>query len=139
MKVYQKISHLSNAIENCKRNKNWDWHARHQIRIGEIIDEYLPSGSGFDADINLKYCDRKKMIFKTHYHCMDEHGGYDGWIAVAFILTPSFIDFNLKINWRGYRGKYKGQLIDYFYDLWSDAFNQEVKDEKHDTRLMHTG
>jgi len=129
MKVYQKIAGLLKAIKNCEKSNNNEWFIKHSERLEFIIDNYLPVGSGFDGQCFLQDSSNpEKLIFNHNYHCMDEHGFYDGWINLDFIITPSLQHgFNLRINYHGYSGKYK-TLNDYFYDLWDNFLTQEVKE-----------
>lgn len=124
MKVYQKISNLISAIQTVE---NTEWENKHTDNLERIIKEYLPSGSGFDGDCLLEDDSTpERLNFKHDYHCMDEHGGYDGWIELHFIIIASLQHgFKMRINWHSYNSKYKINQ-DYFYVLWNDALNTEI-------------
>jgi len=89
--------------------------------IEMIINSHFPNGSGFDAGCTLDFdkSHEDRIEVKIPYHCMDEHGYYDYWIYPVLIITPSLAyGYDMRINWKGYNGKYKFLLSDYFNDLF---------------------
>jgi hypothetical protein len=93
MKVYEAIAATLQAMRNCECTGNWEWHLKHTGKLEEIVEECLPSGSGFDAGVkvNVDKCTDTKIVLATSFHHMDEHGGYDGWTNHNIIITPEFI------------------------------------------------
>jgi hypothetical protein len=80
--VANKIASLVAARANCMQSGNMDWHLRHGETLARIIQDHMPSGSGFDCGTILheSECrDGEMLVFSTEYHHMDAHGGYDGW------------------------------------------------------------
>jgi hypothetical protein len=58
---------------------------------------------------------------------MNDNGYYDGWVYPEMIVTPSLASgFNIKINWKGYRGRYKELLEDYILDTFHHYLTQEI-------------
>lgn len=97
--------------------------------LQNLQDKYFPYGSGFDNKIKLDRVKStpKKLIIPFSYHCMNDNGYYDGWIHCELIITPSLLfGFNMKINWKGYKGKYKFILEDYFQDVWMNVLLIEI-------------
>jgi len=119
MKVYQAIA---NTIQANRDNTGFS-------EIEFLEGNFLPSGNGFNDDswIDIGMSNEDKIVIHTAYHCMDENGYYDGWIdPITITVTPSFDGINLKINWHGYRGKYKELLQDYIFDEFYNALEIEV-------------
>ena len=115
MKAYQQIAR--------RINNNFD-------KAEESMLEHFPSGSGFDdtAILNSKST-KDKLIINFGYHCMNENGYYDGWLNLAVIITPSLSwGYNLKINWHGYRNKYKYLLNEYLWDTIDYALQKEIEE-----------
>lgn len=129
MKIYKKIAGLLQAMENCMKSENHEWYNKHEAQIEQIIKNDLPSGSGFDGTTTLsEKSTGDKLIFRTEYHCMDEHGYYDEWVNLSMIVTPSLQHgMHLRVNWHGYGGEYKNLLYDYIHDLWFDALEGETQ------------
>lgn len=121
-KVYQAIAH---EIDRLNGEPYLDGDT-----VDNLLTEFLPSGSGFDAPITLEYsinkhfCEKYKLT--VPYHCMDDNGFYDGWVEVEYTITPSFQDYNIKENWKGYRGKYKAIIGDYMIESLIYALEQDI-------------
>ena len=131
MLVYQEIAYLMTAIENCKESGNIDWEYKHEEKLDRIIKACLPNGSGFDSGVKLVIDDttiRNKIVFSSPFHCMDEQGGYADWVFPTIIITPDWQDINLKVNWHGYRGKYKFLLDDMIQDVWYTMLTNTLPD-----------
>lgn len=127
MKVFQKIAR--NIATLNRESTPIEWRERAEQTIFDIEKEFLPSGSGFDSGctVNLDKSTPEKLIIECPFHCMDEHGFYDGWVYPAVIVTPSLsFEFGIKINWKGYRGKYKDILSDYIIDTMYEYLTGEV-------------
>lgn len=81
------------ARANCERSGNADWLDRWEERI-ERACELLPSGSGFDSGTT---CDgvetvvgAERLVFRTSYHHMGDHGMYIGWSEWLVTVTPDW-------------------------------------------------
>jgi hypothetical protein len=126
MKVYQKIAGLIQAMETCREKNALEWYDKHEQTIFDIEKEFLPSGSGFDSGctVNLDKSTPDKLVIECPYHCMNDAGYYDGWVYPCIIVTPSLqFDYDLRINWKGYNGKYKPLLSDYIVDCFSHCLD----------------
>lgn len=96
----------------------------------EIIGDYLPHGSGFDAGCKFDY-DRSKpneLLFEFSYHHMED-GYYIGWTNHRLAITPSLAnDFDMKITTYA-KSELSKELRDaakesedYFYDVFGAIF-----------------
>jgi phage pi2 protein 07 len=137
MKLYKKIAQTLQARENCYKNKNHSWFDKHENVLNNIERDYFPSGNGFDGYclINYKECKENKIVIMFEWHCMTEHGYYDGWLIFDIIVTPNLKhDFDTKIVWYSYKNdkykvtKYKPILEEYFYDTWNEILDTEYKE-----------
>ena len=131
--VVQEISSAFDAYNNCVKSENTEWEYNHEQKIKSLIKEYLPRGSGIDCDVKLDFdmSSKDRLIFYSSFHCMDEYGGYDGWIDFRVIVKPSFsgIDLDVKGRFSERHGKYsfiQEGIADEFY--W--GLNSEVKEKE---------
>lgn len=93
---------------------------------------HLPHGSGIDADYSVEEKD-SKYIVENEYHCMDEYGGYDGWIPFQLII-PKNDPTNFKLhftnlNSAGWYRVYKYQLRPYLEDLYAMTLTELEEDQ----------
>lgn len=88
-----------------------------------LVREYMPSGSGFDAgtELVIDVCDASTLVFKTAFHHMDEHGGYDGWTEHKVKVTAEFGGFDIYVG-----GRDRNQIKDYIAETFHYALSQEV-------------
>jgi hypothetical protein len=124
MKVYQRIAQLLQAIHNCQQSDNEVWLARHTGELERLADNYLPSGSGFDAGttIDIDASDEKRIVLQTSYHHMNEAGFYDGWTEHTVKVYPSFVDgIRLHIT-----GRDRNMFKDYAWDVFFWALQAEA-------------
>jgi len=131
-KVYQKISGSFNAWLNCTNDnvvrKDQDgnlWEDNHFDSIQNIIDEYLPSGSGIDSNTTLDFdaSKKEKLVLNSSYHVMNDTGYYNGWIDYRVIITPS-LQFGFDIKIVGNFGKYRDDLYEYLIEVYSCALDK---------------
>ena len=93
-------------------------------KIKEIIKVKFPSGSGFDAgtEFDWEKSNPEKLVFKTHYHHMNEHGFYNGWTKHAIIVTPSFsFDFDIRVT-----GINRNNIKDYIADVYHQILSEVI-------------
>ena len=64
-----------------------------------IVNQYLPSGSGFDAGtvFDVEKSTDTKLVFHTSYHHMSQHGYYTRWTEHKITVTPTFSGFDIKV------------------------------------------
>ena len=88
-----------------------------------LVREHMPSGSGFDAgtELVIDVCDSSCLVFKTAFHHMDEHGGYDGWTEHKVKVTAEFGGFDVYVG-----GQNRNQIRAYIGDVFHDALSLEV-------------
>ena len=122
-KLYQEYASLLTAIENCRKNGNTEWEAKHTKTIRKL-DELLPSGSGFDTGsaLSIEESGPDRLVIVTSYHHMDEAGCYDGWSDHDVIVTPSLaLEFNLRVT-----GHNKAMIKDYIKETFAIEIGREI-------------
>ena len=123
-KIYENIARLVSARKHCVEIENDEWIDKHEDAILEIVENELPSGSGFDSGttIDLEKSTDDKLVFNTSYHFMDENGSYNGWEDYKIIVTPSLsFSFNVKVIGKNMQ-LIKDYIADVFFDcLWADC------------------
>jgi len=132
-KIYQVLSRKFNGISS---NTYSDQLKEH---IEEVIEDYFPSGSGFDTGCSFDFFKSKvdRLVINIPYHCMDDNGSYDEWVYPELIITPSLsYGFNMRVNWKGYIGKYKYVLHEYFQNLFSETLENEIEYKTISTEAM---
>lgn len=98
--------------------------------IERLVKEHLPSGSGFDAGTTLDldmsdssvYRYPGRLAFKTSFHHMDEHGGYDGWTDHFVHAMPDWQGITLVVT-----GRDRKQIKEYIHETFHQALMQEVE------------
>lgn len=124
MKLYRKLASLVQAHINCEISGNKEWFEEHEARIEELVENYMPSGSGFDCGtkIDLDKSTPEKLVFYTDFHHMNE-GYYDGWTEHRITVRPSLaFGFTLTIS-----GRNRNEIKDYIHQAFDCALNEEVK------------
>lgn len=123
--VYQVLASALQARRNCAAVGNTAWFEGHGETIRRIERECLPSGSGFDSgtQVDIDECRDDRLVLKTAFHHMDEHGGYCGWTEHTVIVTPSFDSFDLRITGRDRRG-----WKEYAYEVFRTALMATYKE-----------
>ena len=120
--LYRAIASSLDAMQNCVKYGNDEWHTKHGKRLVSMND-VLPSGSGFDSGSKIDLNDSKpdRLIIHTSFHHMDEYGGYDGWTDHSIVVTPSLIhDFNLRVT-----GKDRNEIKDYIAETFEGALREK--------------
>ncbi|MEO1748684.1 MAG: hypothetical protein AAFR27_08730 [Pseudomonadota bacterium] len=126
MKVYQAIAQKVIAARNCVAAGNTEWFDRHSDGIAQLVRDYLPHGSGFDAgttfdlEAHIEAPTMARLTFETSFHHMNDGGFYDGWTHHKVIVWPDWGGFNLRVTGRDRRG-IKGYIGDLFYDALERA------------------
>ncbi len=85
----------------------------------EIVEEYLPSGSGFDSGTKIIWekTTKDKIVFQADFHHMDDNGYYDGWTEHQVTVRPGFLGMEISVSGRNKRD-IKDYILDTFrYDL----------------------
>lgn len=112
-------------LEDDKYARTLDWEHTHLACIRALAKQYLPHGSGLDADMQVdtdKSSDSKLVIIGCDFHHMDEHGGYDGWTEHTVIIVPS-LQFGITIR---ITGKDRDGIKDYIANTFYHALRTMV-------------
>jgi hypothetical protein len=89
--------------------------------LERLLNHYL-HGSGWDTSWNVKHTTKGHYECLVGYHCMDEHGYYDGWIEIIVILDKNLTDFAMKFSAEdSMRRKYVTGKRDYYEDVFSNT------------------
>ena len=123
--LYQEIVARVVAMRNCKKSGNEEWYYRHDVALRKLCTQYLPSGSGLDAQpaVNIYLTtDAKLLIECADFHHMDEHGGYDGWSNHDIIVTPS-LQFGMGLR---VTGRDRNGVKEYIRSVFYHALMQPV-------------
>jgi hypothetical protein len=124
--LYRELASLLQAIENCRKSSNLEWHGRHQDRLAKLVSNGMPSGGGIDngTKLDIDACRPGKLVFTFGYHHMNESGMYDGWTEHVLTVTPSFDGIDLRIS-----GRDRNQIKEYLYETYHYALTQAVEIE----------
>jgi hypothetical protein len=124
-KVYQELAVRIQAIKNCQALGNSEWEIKHTEVLESLVDDYLPTGSGFDSgcSVDIESSTRNKIIILFDYHHMDSMRGYHHWQAYKVKVRPDFINgFSLDITGRDYNG-----FKEYAYEVFYNALTKIVE------------
>lgn len=130
MKLYKQIMTTLRAYRACRDGfGHKDWTAKHLDRLRELMT-LLPSGSGFDTGTQIEQDDNNddRIVLKTSYHHMNEHGFYRGWSEHTIIVKPDLVhDFELRIVTHTTKGLGVDQSWrDYAAEVFTSALTREV-------------
>jgi hypothetical protein len=123
--LYSVLASLVAARANCAKSGNAEWFAKHTSRAESIVNDFLPSGSGWDngTTIDLERSTSNRLVFTGSYHHMDESGGYDGWTDHTVTVVPDLCSgFTLTIS-----GRNRNDIKDYLADLFIGAFSDQIE------------
>lgn len=118
-----KLASLIEARANCERTGNDAWHARHSEAIMTLAREQLPHGSGIDSGCVVMTEESRpdKLVIHVPFHCMDEHGCYDGWRDYRVTVRPTFDSISVIVTGRDYNG-----LKDYLQELFHECLTRQA-------------
>lgn len=121
--VAARLASLIEARKNCEQSANHEWHARHSGEIMRIARDHLPSGSGIDSGCVVMSEESRsdRLVIHVPFHCMNEHGFYDGWRDYRVIVRPAFHGLSLTVAGRDYNG-----IKDYLADVFMEALGRII-------------
>lgn len=122
--LYALFASLLDARENCRKSGNNEWLDRHTDRLHELEKEYLPHGSGIDAQcfVDLAESRPNRLVIPFDFHHMDENGYYDGWTSHTAVVTPSLANqIDIRIT-----GRDRNQIKDYLHEVFYNALHAVV-------------
>ena len=121
--LYRKLAQLINARTRCLETGN-AFKVQHEAEILRLVREHMPSGSGIDkgTTIDLDASTDEKIVFRTEFHHMDEHGYYDGWTEHTITVCASLVfGLDLKID-----GRDRNEIKEYLHEVFSHALSAEI-------------
>ena len=99
-------------------------HDMAPIILRHVIDNYLPHGSGFDADLKVELVPAvQAFTISFDYHHMDDMGGYSHWSEGVITVTPDFVGVELDLVTTEDDESFK----DYVLDTFHQALAEEVR------------
>lgn len=124
--LYSELSSLLQARRNCARISlnSPECFKHHTETIERLVDQHLPSGSGFDSGtkLDLDASREDKLVFVTSFHHMNQNGFYDGWTEHTVTVTPSLSDrFHLRVS-----GRNRNDVKDYIHESFDVALRTDV-------------
>lgn len=130
--LYIELANLVGAIKRLdamaptQQAHSNEWSAKHSNTIRQLVDDYMPSGSGFDNGTQLYFdaSHAERLVFTTAFHHMDSDSGmYITWTEHTVTVTPSFIGgFNIRVS-----GRNRNDIKDHIGDTFAEALRMEIK------------
>jgi hypothetical protein len=122
--LYKELASAIDARKRCKETGNTEWFERHSESIKQLVENFLPSGSGFDhgtrIDLDASHAD--KLVLFGSFHHMDENGMYSGWTDHTITATPSLIHgLNIRIS-----GRNRNDIKEYLHEIFSADLHQTI-------------
>jgi len=129
MEVYREIAGIFGAYLNCIKAGADEWKLNHNDRIYRLVDDL--SGGQLELEFNFEKSRVDRLVLTGDYHCMDDAGGWDGWLSFEVVITPS-LQFGYIQSFRGqtangyqYR-KYWRSLEDYLCECISFGLGLDI-------------
>ena len=122
--LYRQLASTIEARLNCEQSGNAEWFARHTDSIKQMVDDLMPSGSGWDSGtkIDLDNSHADKLVFYGSYHHMNDGGYYDGWTEHTITVTPSLAhDYHIRIS-----GRNRNDIKEYLHEEFSWTLETEI-------------
>ena len=122
--LYKELASAIDARKRCQETKNTEWFAKHSETIEQLVEDFLPSGSGWDSgtkiDLDTSHAD--KLVLYGEFHHMNDSGFYDGWTAHVVTVTPSLLnDFNIRIS-----GRDRNDIKEYLHEMFDACLRQAI-------------
>lgn len=122
----QKIDSIDKYSKRGEKGDKWsEDHAELQLEcLHKIEEKYFPSRSEnfIGTYLDIPNSNKNRLIIHCCYQC-----GEITYVYYEIIITPSLLqNFTFRVNWKGYKGKYKKELLDTFQDIWTDILLKEV-------------
>ena len=119
----QAIAQKLQAIKNCDNADNLEWSKRHADSLYRLIENHMPSGSGFDNGTTLDDSTREnRIVFNADFHHMDDAGYYDGWTSHQVIVTPDLsFGFAVRVT-----GKNRNDIKNYIAETFHHCLSETI-------------
>jgi hypothetical protein len=123
--IYKLIANAVVARRNCAASGNLKFLARWDAQLDRIEEQHLPSGSGIDGGtkIDREDSNENKILLRTSFHHMNEHGGYNGWTNHLIVIEASLLsEFHVK----RVSGRNRNDIKDYLAEVFDAALREEA-------------
>lgn len=128
--VAQELSTKAMAIHNCQKSGHKEWEQIHADDIKWLIEQFMPSGSGFDSGtkMDITQSNDKRLQFYTSFHHINENGMYDGWTEHSVVVAATFQGFDINIS-----GRNKNDIKEFILDCFANSLGRicHVMDGEH--------
>ena len=136
MPIYKLLGkHVNDAIERMKQVKKHkndlpfdplytDLLNKDVFSANDLVYKEFPDGSGYDNGTKIAWdkCRLNKIVLRTGFHHMDQHGFYCGWTNHDIIITPNFCwGYNMRIT-----GPNKMDIKSYISDTFDFILMKEI-------------
>ena len=125
--LYQALAGKVSAYLNCIASGNAEWRARHQFVADYMVEEAMPSGSGFDSGTTLDWDASRsdKLVFKTAFHHMNDVGYYTRWTEHTVTVRADLCSgFTLLVGGKDHR-----DIKDYIAECFHQALSADAPAE----------
>lgn len=119
--VYRLIASSIDAYKRCIEKGNNEWELKHKDTIKQLVNQFLPSGSGWDNATTFDFdaSTGDKLVFYGSFHHMDENGYYDGWTDHTITVKASMIHgILLSVS-----GRNRNDIKEYLYEIFDECLN----------------
>jgi hypothetical protein len=123
-KLFSGIALAVDARLTCKARGNTEWFEKHTTTIGDLVAEFLPSGSGWDCGtrIDLNSSTGERLVFFGSFHHMDENGSYDGWTEHTITVKGSLMHgLIIQVS-----GRNRNDIKEYLHEMFGLALQQDI-------------
>jgi hypothetical protein len=123
--AYREMASLLMSRANCLTDPTKsDWAEKHTQTLLTLVDNVMPSGSGFDrgTSLDMERSTSERLVFTVAFHHMDEHGFYDGWTDHTVTVTSSLLSgIAIRVSGRNRNG-----IKDYIYETFEHALQESI-------------
>jgi hypothetical protein len=122
--LYRKLAQTLDARTRCFATGNDEWSDKHTETIRDLVDKFMPSGSGWDSgtQFDWKQSTPEKLVFFGSFHHMNDAGYYDGWTEHTITVRPSLqFEITLSIS-----GRNRNDIKEHLHEQFESALTQDV-------------
>jgi len=123
--LYRELASRITARNNCIESNNQEWEDRHETIITQLVDDFFPSGSGFDAGSTIDKGKSDTLRIHTSFHAMADNGMYDRWIDITITVKPSLLT-SIELIVKGDFGRDYQGIKDHVYEAFDEALRAKI-------------
>lgn len=121
--MYQFIAHTLCRVQNIAKGGDPKRADGIFNDLGLWVKRNGPSGSGIDMGTAISETSTPaKIVLGTHFHHMDEHGGYDGWTEHKVTVQASMLfDIDISVG-----GRNRNDIKEHLHQVYSQWLTSSV-------------